>query len=148
MNVNQIKQSNFLTKHDVGKGTLVTIKGDVFQQNVAKEGAPEEHKYCIAFDELEKPMVLNSTNAQLIAQITGSQESENWNGHKLVLYEDPSISFGGKLVGGIRVRAPRQPTTRPVPSGIRPPAPKPVPRPEPEPELESLPDGGDPEVPF
>lgn len=131
MNINQIKQSNFLTKHDVGKGILVTIKGDVIQANVAMAGAPEELKYCLEFDEVEKPLVLNSVNAQVIAQITGSQESEHWNGHKIVLYEDPNVSFGGKLVGGIRVRAPRQPAAKPVPSGIKsaqlPPAAKPLP---------------------
>jgi len=118
MNINQLKQSKFLTRGDVGKGVLVTIRGDVFQENVAKEGAPEELRWCIAFDELEKPMVLNSTNGQLIAQITKSEESEKWNGHKVVLYDDPSVSFGGKLVGGIRVRAPRGPAAAPVPSGI------------------------------
>lgn len=107
MNVNQLKQSNFLTRHEVGKGMLVTIKGDVFQENVAKSGAPEELRYCLQFEGVEKPMVLNSTNGQIIAAITGSEESSHWAGHKIVLFDDPTVSFGGKLVGGIRVRAPR-----------------------------------------
>lgn len=150
MNVNQLKQSNFLTRHEVGKGMLVTIRGDVFQENVAKAGAPEELRWCIAFDEAEKPMVLNSTNGQIIAQICGSQESEQWNGHKIVLFDDPTVSFGGKLVGGIRVRAPRQPAARPAPSGIntrQPPATKPTPPPPPvEPEPEPYPE--DTDTPF
>jgi|SRR6185503_5113438 len=115
MNIASLKQSKFLTKADVGTGVLATIK-EVYQDNTALEGAPEDLKWIISFNELEKPMVLNSTNGQLIAQITGSDESDNWYGHKVVLYEDPSISFRGKVVGGIRVRAPRN-TPKPAQAG-------------------------------
>lgn len=149
MNIAQLKDSKFLTRADVGKGMLVTIRGDVFQENVAKQGAPEELRWCIQFDECEKPMVLNSTNGQLIAKVTGSEESERWNGHKVVLFDDPTVSFGGKLVGGIRVRAPRQPPAKPVPSAIRS-APPVVVQPAPQPESEYDPGegAGDPETPF
>ena len=112
MHISGLKESKFLTRADVGKGILVTIK-EIFQENVAKTGAPEEMKWCIAFNEQDKPMVLNSTNGQIIAQITKSEETDNWIGHKVVLFDDPTVSFGGKLVGGIRVREPRnqpQPT--------------------------------------
>jgi hypothetical protein len=134
MNVNQLKQSKFLTRSDVGKGVLATIRGDVYQENVAKEGAPEDLKWVIEFEELEKPMVLNSTNGQLIAHITKSEESENWRGHKVVLYDDPSVSFGGKLVGGIRIRAPKGPKliVPGSPAFDANPA-KPIPQPAPDP---------------
>lgn len=113
MHISQLKQSRFLTRSEVGRGALVTIK-DVFQDNVAKEGAPEELRWCVGFSELEKPMVLNSTNGQIIAQITKNEDTDGWVGHKVVLYDDPTVSFGGKLVGGIRVRAPRnQPAPAP-----------------------------------
>lgn len=142
MHVSALKQSKFLTRHDVGKGILVTIKGDVYQENVAKEGAPEELRWCLDFDEVEKPFVLNSTNGQLIAQITGSEDSERWNGHKIVLYDDPSVSFGGKLVGGIRVRAPRGAAARPVPSGIKSTQPPPAAKPPPPPQDQDMEAGG------
>lgn len=108
----------------MGKGTLATIK-EVYQDNVAKEGAPEELRWCIAFNEIEKPMVLNSTNGQIIAQITKQDDTDHWTGAKIVLYDDPSVSFGGKLVGGIRVRAPRNQPTMPKPSA-KPPVAAPV----------------------
>lgn len=108
MHISGLKQSKFLTRADVGAGILVTIK-EIFQENVAKEGAPEEHKWCMSFNEVEKPMVLNATNGQIIAQITKSEDTDNWTGHKIVLYDDPNVSFGGKLTGGIRARAPKQP---------------------------------------
>lgn len=130
MHISGLKQSKFLTRADVGPGVLVTIR-QIFQDNVAKEGAPEEHKWCVSFDEVEKPMVLNSTNGQIIAQIVKSEETDTWPGHKIVLYDDPNVSFGGKLVGGIRVRAPRnqaapaaaRPKTADVPLPARRPAP-------------------------
>ena len=51
-------------------------------------------------------MVLNSTNIHNCAQACNSQDTDDWVGKKVVLYEDPNVSFGGKLVGGIRLRAP------------------------------------------
>lgn len=75
-------------------------------------------------------MVLNSTNGQIIAQITKSEDTDDWKGWKIVLYDDPNVSFGGKLVGGIRVRAPRpniaqpnRPPVRPAPAPVQPQAP-------------------------
>lgn len=108
MHVSELKESKFLRKEDVGAGVLYTIAG-VSQQNVAKEGAPEELRWVMHFDEVEKPLVLNSTNGQIIAKFTGSEDSEGWLGQQVVLYHDPNVSFGGKLVGGIRCRAPRKP---------------------------------------
>jgi len=66
---------------------------------------------------------LNSTNAQIIAQIAKAdrranyEDTDSWVGLRIVLYADPNISFGGKLVGGIRARAPRivQPQQNPAP---------------------------------
>ncbi len=114
MHINQLKNSNFLKKEDVGEAALVTIS-TVTEENVAKEGATPEMKWAIHFDEFDKPMILNSTNGQLIAKITGSEESDEWSGKKIVLYHDPNVSFGGKLIGGIRVRAAKKGAAAPEP---------------------------------
>lgn len=106
MHISAFKQSKFLTRSDVGRGVLATVK-DFFQENVAKEGAPEEYKWCMSFVELEKPLVVNNTNAQIMSTVFGSEETDNWIGKQIVLYDDPNVSFGGKLVGGIRCRAPK-----------------------------------------
>ena len=104
--VNDLKQSKFLTKHEVNPPVLVTI-GGYEQFNVAVQGAEPEMKWALKFHELEKPMVLNSTNGQLIAKMTGSEDFDGWIGKQIVLYDDPTINFGGKVTGGIRVRAPK-----------------------------------------
>lgn len=155
MNIAGLKQSKFLTRADVGRGQLVTID-QLTQENVAKEGAPEELRYCLWFKECEKPMVLNSTNGQIIAKIANSEETDTWPGTKVVLYDDPNVSFGGKLVGGIRVRAPRnQPpaTTTPAPAPTHSKLGKPLtrshpePEPVPDPQQDRMPDESD-DVPF
>lgn len=140
MHVSELKESKFLRKEDCGPGILVTVHS-VSQQNVAKEGAPEEMKWVMHFNETDKPLVLNSTNGQIIAQITGSDDSDNWTGASLVLYHDPNVSFGGKLVGGVRVRAPRK---KAVPVTGKKPVAMPVAKTA-EPEAE--PDGDD-DLPF
>ena len=106
--VNDLGQSKFLKKEDVGNGVLVTVNS-VQQENVAKEGVDPEWKWTLHFAEIDKPLVLNKTNGEIIAKITGHYENIEtaWLGWKIVLYSDPNVSFGGKLVGGIRVRAPK-----------------------------------------
>ena len=103
MNINEIKQSKFLKKEDCEPAILVTIRG-IEQENVALESQPEDLKYVIFFKELEKGMVLHSTNAQLIAKALGSDETDDWTNKKIVLFNDPSVSYVGKVTGGIRAR--------------------------------------------
>jgi len=119
-NISVLKTSRFLKKEDCDPPILVTIKS-VDEENVAKEGAPEEPRWCIHFVETDKPMVLNSTNGQIIAKFSGKDDTDHWAGIKVVLFHDPNVSFGGKLIGGIRVRAPKINPAKPAP------APAPVP---------------------
>ena len=109
----EMRESKFLKQSDVGRGALGTIESCV-QMNVAKEGAEHEMKWCLTFAELDKPLVLNATNIQLCEKIFGSDDTDHWHGKRIVLYTDPNVSYQGKLVGGIRVRAPK-PTTAPPP---------------------------------
>lgn len=110
----QMRESKFLKKEDVGRGAMGTIESCV-QMNVAKEGAEPELKWCLTFHEIEKPLVLNSTNIQLCEQIFGSDDTDYWIGKRIVLYTDPNVSFQGKLIGGIRVRAPKPSAPPPPP---------------------------------
>jgi len=112
--ISEMRESKFLKQNDVGKGVLATI-ASCDQQNVAMEGAGAEMKWCLHFRELEKPLVLNSTNIQLCAQICKSDDTDEWIGKRVVLYVDPNVSYGGKLVGGIRVRAPKPNAAPPPP---------------------------------
>jgi hypothetical protein len=103
MNIDELKTSRFLKKEDCEEPITVTID-HVEKQNVAEMGEPEELKYCLFFRNGTKPIVLNSTNGQLIARALGSKNSDDWVGKQIELYCDSNVTFGGKLVGGIRVR--------------------------------------------
>ena len=104
--IHEMIPSSYLKKEDCDPPILVTING-VKEEDLAMEGKPQEMKWVMYFDEREKGIVLNNTNIQLCAQICGSDDTDGWIGKKIVLYSDPNVSFGGKLVGGIRVRAPK-----------------------------------------
>ena len=111
--INDMIDSKFLKKEDVDPPVLATIK-DVTQHDVSMENKPEELKWCLEFQENLKPMVLNSTNMRLIEAMTGSDLTDDWLGKNIVLFNDPTISFGGKITGGIRVRAPKGQQPEPV----------------------------------
>ena len=115
-NINQMIESKYLKQSDVEYETEVTII-KVGQINVAREDEQPDMKWAIKFQELKKPMILNSTNLQLLAKACGSDESDDWVGKKVVIYADPNVSFGGKLVGGLRVKLiPKvQPTRQQMP---------------------------------
>ena len=119
--IDTMAESRFLKQADVGAGSLVTIES-VTQINVAKKEDPEELKWCASFAECEKPLPLNLENREMIATINGSRNSDDWPGTKLVLYANPNIMFGGKKVGGIRIRAPKNQGTTPArpPAGLLP----------------------------
>ncbi len=116
----EMRESKFLKQSDVGAGALFTVT-DCKQYNVAMQGAEPEMKWCLEFHESDKPLVLNATNIHICEQVFGSDDTDHWIGKKIVLYTDPNVSFGGKLVGGIRVRAPKVKA-----------AAKPAPAPEPD----------------
>ena len=106
MKASSMIPSKYLKKEDVEPPKLVTIKG-LRQANVALDDQPADVKWIMAFHEFEKPMVLNSTNIQLLVKILDTDETDEWIGRKIVVYNDQNVSFAGKITGGIRVRAPK-----------------------------------------
>ena len=144
MHVSELKESRFLRKEDVGEGQLVVIE-KLTQENVSAEGQKERMRWCVWFKNVDKPLVLNSTNGQLIAKITGSEDSDRWAGAVVEIYNDPTISFGGKIVGGIRVRPHRRVTGAAVPAS----KPRTAPQPQAQPPADFDPgQDGDDDVPF
>jgi len=105
-NIEDLKDSKFLTQNDVDPPVLATIAGTK-KFDVSLDSEEPRIKWTLSFKELDKPLVLNTTNGQIIAAMVGSDESDDWIGRQIVLYKDPNVSFAGKLVGGIRCRAPK-----------------------------------------
>jgi len=102
MNFNDMYPSKYLKKEDVPVPRTVTIKG--IGSAIVGRGQGEE-KNILYFNEL-KEMVLNKANAFTIFEAYG--EPVNWPGKRVEVFTDPSVMFGGKRVGGLRLRIPSQ----------------------------------------
>lgn len=108
MKTSKMIESKYLTKDDAGlDGTVVTVK-DFERVNMAQEGKPPEYKWVMWLREFEKPMVMNGTNIQLAEKALASEETDDWIGKQIIIYDDPNVSFGKELVGGLRIRAHRK----------------------------------------
>lgn len=97
------KNSKYLSKEDVGEdGLILTIKG--FKMETIKGDDQEEDKVILYFEEDVKPMVINRTNSQLLAVCTGAKTAGDAKGKEIVVYNDPTVGFGGKITGGLRIK--------------------------------------------
>ena len=82
---------------------ILTIK-DVIDANVKnKKNQSGEEKICVLFDEIDKPMVLNSTNNDTITRVIGSPLFEEWIGHKIKVGTEKVLAFGD-IWDAVRVR--------------------------------------------
>jgi hypothetical protein len=105
MSFDQLVPSNskYLSKDDVGEdGVILTIKG--FRVETLKNDDGDEDKTVMYFEEDYKPMVLNRTNAQLVGAATGAKTAGEARGKQVVVYNDITVSFGGKVTGGLRIK--------------------------------------------
>lgn len=98
--IHEMIESKFLKKEEAGEGILATIAGTE-KRDVGTESEPEQ-KWVLLLEEY-KPLVLNSTNLALLEKAFGSDDTDDWTGKKVVLFNDENVSFGGKLTGGVRV---------------------------------------------
>ena len=115
-NISQFMGGKYLKKEDVPSPALVTV-ARVTVENVARDDEPDERKCVVHFEELERGLVMNSTNLQIAARALGSDDTDDWPGGKLVIFTDENVSFGGRVVGGLRLRAPKgQAAAKPAPA--------------------------------
>lgn len=119
-------KSKFLTKEDVGEaGKNLTIAG-FEQQEVGFEG-DKELKYVVIWNQADyKPMVLNKENGNRLKMIAKTDDTDAMIGLTVNVYNDPFVSFGGEVKGGVRIRAAAQAALRPQQRPAQKPAPRPA----------------------
>jgi hypothetical protein len=117
--VSEMIVSKFIGHAEVQVPVAVTIR-TVSLENVARQGAEEEQRWIMWFAEMRKGLRLNVTNLRILEAAFGDR-SEGWVGKRIQLYWDPTVQFGGKLVGGVRFRVGRAAAGHPVsaPAGAR-----------------------------
>jgi hypothetical protein len=92
----------------------VTI-ADVREEELMGDGGERKLKWVAYFEELERRLVLNTTNLRKLAELCGSDVSEDWTGKRVRLYVT-TVAFRGEEVQAIRIkRAPPdgRPSTKP-----------------------------------
>lgn len=99
--------SRYLSKSDIPPGgTTFTIRG--MKREMVKGDDGEEQKTVLFFtEENAKPMILNKVNAELLGIATGARTSGEAKGRKVGVWYDPSIMFGARRTGGLRLREPQ-----------------------------------------
>ena len=96
-------ESKYLRKDDVPEdGVNLTIKG--FKRETLKGDAGDEEKTILYFAEEYAPMVLNKTNASRLSIATGVKTAGEARGKVVCVYNDPMVEFGGRIVGGLRIK--------------------------------------------
>jgi hypothetical protein len=74
----------------------------------------EQKKVVLYFKGAKKALPLNLTNFDAVAEIAGSDETNDWPGTKAELYPTTTM-MGGKITDCIRVRRPQGLPTSPPP---------------------------------
>lgn len=104
MKLSKAFPSKYLKADDLmGKRVTVTIES----ADMEDIGGDAGEKLVIRFAGKEKGLVCNVTNANMIAEVTGSEETDDWAGQKIVLYAT-KVDYQGKRVPAIRVEEPEQ----------------------------------------
>lgn len=112
--ISSVFGGGFLKSEEIaGKRVAATI------ESVDVKEFEDGKKLVVHFVGKEKSLVCNKTNANIIAEIAGSDDTDYWEGKRIVLYTK-KVEMGGRLVPAIRVELPEQ--ERPAPK----PAPKPA----------------------
>lgn len=96
-------KSKYLKQSDVGEdGRVLTVKG--FRREVLDTDDGQEEKTVLHFVEDVKPMVLGPTNKELLRVATGAITPGEAKGKQILVFADPTVMFGGKATGGLRIR--------------------------------------------
>ena len=64
-----------------------------------------QKKLALIVDDDQK-FLLNKENTRTLIDAFGTQETDEWVGRFVEVYFEPNVTFGGKRVGGLRVRIP------------------------------------------
>ena len=102
MNINDAFPSNYLKASDLGDVQPVCTIDRIEVEPVGRE---KQMKPVLYFTGKTKGMVLNKTNSKKIAEIAGSNDTDDWHGVQVKLFAT-EVDFQGETVEAIRVKSP------------------------------------------
>lgn len=96
-NINDIFGGGFLKAEDLkGQSPTVTI------ERVEVKDFDDGKKLILHFAGKDKALVANKTNGNIIAEVLGSDDTDDWEGKRITLTVR-KVEFKGELVPAIRV---------------------------------------------
>lgn len=100
MNIDDAFPSKYMKAADLPEEVLLPV---VIEKITMEEiGRNKDIKPVIHFKDQDKSFVCNKTNANTIAKITGSRDTDEWLGKTIRLYRT-EVQFGDEMVESIRV---------------------------------------------
>jgi hypothetical protein len=114
MKLGEVFHSKYLKAEDLQGKTVRVVIQHVDLEDVGLEEGKKERKLVCYFVGKERQLVLNKTNAESIAEITGCDDTDDWAGAPIALFPDKT-KFGGKTVPCIRIT---WPDGKPVPPPV------------------------------
>ena len=103
MRISQAFPSNYIKAADLQGQVVRAVITDCQLEDLGGESKP-----VLRFQDKEKGMVLNKTNATTLADAFGDDTS-GWRGKVIEIFS-ARVSFQGRMVDGLQVRAPTQPS--------------------------------------
>ena len=94
--------SKYLSASDLGDKKIRTRIGKIRKEAMRQQSGAERSKFVIYFTTLDKPMVLNATNKNVLVDALGKVPA-SWGGADIGLYTE-NTQFAGKPVKGLRLR--------------------------------------------
>lgn len=105
MRTSQMIKSKFWRARDVeGQAPVVLSISDVTEELLGR-GARQDVKCFLWFNESPKGLQLNKTRVAALEAAYGP-DSDLWVGKRVRISFDPTIEFGGRAVGGVRLQTP------------------------------------------
>jgi hypothetical protein len=114
--------SQYLSTPEVGDRKIRDRIARVRKAPLQQQGGATKAKFILAFTNLDKEMVLNTTNKNALVEALGKRPAD-WIDAEVGIYTEPTM-FGGKPTRGLRLRVLSKPSTMPTPK----PSPQPVPK--------------------
>src|ERR1700675_5014274 len=99
-------KSKFWRARDVeGQRPVVLTIADVTEELLGRGAGRQDVKCFLWFNESPKGLQLNKTRVTILETAFGP-DSDLWVGQRVRISFDPTVEFGGRAVGGVRLQTP------------------------------------------
>lgn len=112
--------SKYLSALEIGSRKIRTKIAKVRKEGLQQQGGLTRNKFVLSFSNLDKELVLNTTNKNALVDVLGRRPTD-WLGAEVGIYAELT-TFAGKPTKGLRLRVLRKPVTAVAPTPVPKPA--------------------------